>query len=144
MALGERQLAGVSVASVAVATWCAAAAGAGAGVAGLEVPLVVLLPALAAGAVLAGRRSTTVLAPGKDVVVLTAVTVAGFFAVYLAGWTTGNHETDIARLLPLGVVALTVLWPEPNILRYCLLLAVGTLLGSAAGQIGRASCRERV
>ena len=99
---------------------------------GLDVPLPLVGLALAAGvAGAAARRSTAVLPPGKDVVVLTGVTVAGFVVLYLAGWTSREHETEIARLLPLAVVALGVLWPEPNVLRYCVLLAAGTLLGGA-------------
>jgi transglutaminase-like putative cysteine protease len=120
-----------SAVAVAVATWCAATAGGGAGVGALDVPLVVLAPALVAGVVLtATRTSTQVLAPGKDVVVLTAVTAAGVLGLYLAGWTTRDHVVDVARLLPLAVVGLTVLWPEPNVLRYSLLLAAATLLGT--------------
>ena len=127
----------VAAAAVAVATCGAAAAGAGPAVGPIEVPLVVLAVALAGGvAGVAARASTTVLPAGKDVVVLTAVTVAGFIGLYLAGWTTREQAVEIARLLPLAVVALSVLWPEPNVLRYCLLLAAGTLLGTAGEQPG--------
>lgn len=127
----------VCAAAVAVATWCAAAAGGGAGVGALDVPLVVLAVGLAGGVVgAATRRSTRVLPPGKDVVVLTMVTFAGFMALYLAGWTNRDHLVEVARLLPVAVVALSVLWPEPNVLRYCLLLAAGTLLGTAGEPVG--------
>ena len=93
--------------------------------------MVVLAPLLLAGAgAAAARRSKKVLAPRRDVAVLTAVTVIGFVALYVAGWTSRAHEGDVARLLPWAVVVLSVLWPEPNVLRYCLLLAGGTLLGA--------------
>ncbi|CAA9261367.1 MAG: FIG001454: Transglutaminase-like enzymes, putative cysteine proteases [uncultured Acidimicrobiales bacterium] len=136
MAVLERRHMGVvAAAAVAVATCGAAAAGGGAAIGPLDVPLVVLAVALAGGVVgVASRASTKVLPAGKDVVVLTAVTVGGFVGLYLVGWTTRDHEVEIARLLPLAVVALSVLWPEPNVLRYCLLLAAGTLLGTAGGQ----------
>ena len=121
----------VAASAIAAATWCAAAAGGGAGVGPLDVPLVVLAPLLVAGVALtAHRRSTQVLPPGRDVVVLTAVTAAGLLGLYLAGWTSREHVVDVARLLPLAVVALTVLWPQPSVLRYSLLLAAGTLLGT--------------
>ena len=123
----------VSAAAIAVLTGCAAAAGGGAGVGPLDVPLLLLAPALAAIVVgAATRRSANVLPPGKDVLVLTGVTVAGFVGLYLAGWTSREHLVDIARLLPLAVVGLGVLWPEPNVLRYSLLLGAGTLLGTVA------------
>jgi transglutaminase-like putative cysteine protease len=125
----------VAAAAVALATLGAAAVG-GVGVARLDVPLVVLAVALATGvAGAAARRSPRVLPPGKDVVVLTAVTVLGFVGLYLAGWSDRQHITDVARLLPLGIVALSALWPEPNILRYCLLLAAGTLLSAAGAPV---------
>jgi transglutaminase-like putative cysteine protease len=127
----------LAAAAVAIATWCAAAALAGAGVGGIDVPLPLVALGLAAGVAGAGaRRSARVLPPGKDVVMLTAVTVAGFVGLYLAGWTGREHETEIARLLPLAVVGLGVLWPEPNVLRYCTLLAAGTLLGAAGEPVG--------
>ena len=127
----------VSATAVSAATWCAAAAGGGAGVGRLDLPLVLLAPALAAVAVGAAvRRSTRVLPADKDVVVLTGVTVAGLVGLYLAGWTGREHVVDVARLLSLAVVGLGVLWPEPNILRYCLLLAAGTLLGTVGGPVG--------
>ena len=119
-------MARLAVLAVAAAAWFAAAAR------GLDAPLAILGIALTiavAGA--AVRRSTRVLPPGKDVVVLTAVTVGGFFALYLAGWTDRAHQDEVARLLPWAVVVLGVLWPEPNVLRYCLLLAAGALLGAA-------------
>ncbi len=134
--LSQRHLGTIAAGAVAVTVWCAAAAGGGAGVAGLDMPLLVLAPALAGVVVVAAtRRSLHVLPPGKDVVVLTAVTVAGFVGVYLADWTSRAHQVDIARLLPLVVVALGVLWPEPNVLRYSLLLAAGTLLGTVGEQV---------
>lgn len=126
------QMAGIAAASVAVSAWCAAAA-AWLPIGGLGVGLAVvgvLLAAAVAGAL--ARRSTRVLPAGKDVLVLTAVTTAGVFAAYLAGWADKGHLVDIARLLPLLVVGLSVLWPEPNVLRYCLLLGAGTLLGAPA------------
>lgn len=126
------QMAAIATVSVAVATWCAAAT-AWLPIGGVGVPLAVmgvLLAAAAAGAV--ARRSTRVLPAGKDVLVLTVLTAAAFFAAYLAAWVDKEHLVDIARLLPLLVVGLSVLWPEPNVLRYCLLLGVGTLLGAPA------------
>ncbi|HEV2760861.1 MAG TPA: transglutaminase domain-containing protein, partial [Acidimicrobiales bacterium] len=127
----------VAAAAVAVATCGAAAAGGGAAVGPVGVPFFVLAVALAAAVVgVAARASTKVLPTGKDVVVLTAVTVAGFVGLYLVGWTTREHVAEIARLLPLAVVGLSLLWPEPNVLRYCLLLAAGALLGTAGEQAG--------
>lgn len=129
--VSTRAMGTVAAAAIAVLTGCAAAAGGGAGVGPLDVPLLLLAPALAAVVVAAATRgSARVLPPGKDVLVLTAVTVAGFVGLYLAGWTGREHLVDIARLLPLAVVALGVLWPEPNVLRYSLLLGAGTLLGA--------------
>ncbi|MGI8983682.1 MAG: hypothetical protein ACR2HM_03980, partial [Acidimicrobiales bacterium] len=117
-----RRMAGIASVSVAVACWCAAA-GAWLPIGGVGLALAVLGVCLAAGAVRgATRRSARVLAPGKDVLVLTVVTCAGLFAVYLGGWADGGRLVDGARLLPLVVLGLTVLWPEPNVLRYCLLL----------------------
>lgn len=127
-----RQMAGIAAASVAVATWCAAAA-AWLPLGGLGVALGIVGLLLAAGAGRAiARRSIRVLPAGKDVLVLTVLTAAGFFAVYLAGWADKEHVVDIARLLPLVVLGLSVLWPEPNVLRYSLLLGGGTLLGAPA------------
>ena len=115
----------VAAVAVAAATWFAAASH------GADAPLAVLaVLLLGGGAASATRRSTRVLPPGKDVVVLTAVTVGGFLVLYMAGWTDRTHQDDVARLLPWAVVVLGVLWPEPNVLRYCLLLAGGALLGS--------------
>ena len=126
----ERQMAGAAVVAVAAACWCAAAAGwipTGDSLA----PLLVLAALLAGAAARAiTRRSVHVLPAGKDVAVLTAVTCAALVGFYLLGWADRAHVVQIARLLPLGVLGLSVLWPEPNVLRYCLLLAVGTLLGA--------------
>ena len=134
---GAARMGLVATVSVAAATGCAAAAGGGAGIGALDVPLVVLGVGLLAGVVVATtRKSTAVLPLGKDVVVLTAVTFAGFVALYLAGWTNRQHLVEIARLLPVAVVVLSVFWPEPNVLRYCLLLAAGTLLGTAGEPVG--------
>jgi transglutaminase-like putative cysteine protease len=128
--LGERNMAAVAVVTVAVATWCAAAA-AYLPVGGRAQLLLygVLLAAGAARAVT--RPSVHVLPPGKDVYILTAVTCAGLLGVYLAGWADQTHLAEISRWLPVVVSGLTVLWPQPNVLRYCLLLSVGTLLGAA-------------
>ena len=123
-------MAGVAVVAVAVATWCAQAAGwFAAGYSAL--PLLVLgalLAGAAAGAM--SRPSVHVLPAGKDVRILTAVTCAAFVGVYLLGWADREHVVQIARLLPLGVLGLSFLWPQPNVLRYCLLLAAGTLFGA--------------
>ena len=129
--LGQRHMASVAVVAVAAATWCAAGAG-WLATGDAVLPLVVLGGVLAAGAGRAiARPSVRVLPAGRDVRVLTAVTCAAFLGVYLAGWTGSQHAVQLARLLPLAVVGLSVLWPEPNVLRYCLLLAAGTLLGAA-------------
>lgn len=120
----------IASASVAVAAWCAAAA-AWLPIGGVGVALAVLGTCLAAGTWRAATRAAArSLPPGKDVLVLTAVTFAGFLAFYLAGWANADRLVDVARLLPLGVLGLSIAWPEPNILRYCLLLAGGTLLGA--------------
>lgn len=125
-----RRMAGIASVSVAAAAWCAAAA-AWLPVGGVAPALGILGACLAAGAWRgATRPSTRALPPGKDVLVLTVVTCVAFFAVYLAGWVRPERLVDAARLLPLGVLGLSILWPEPNILRYCLLLAGGTLLGA--------------
>ncbi|HEX2046395.1 MAG TPA: transglutaminaseTgpA domain-containing protein [Acidimicrobiales bacterium] len=111
--------------AVAAATWFAAAAQ------GPDAPLAVLAAVLVSGvAASAARRSTSVLPPGKEGVVLAALTVAGWFVLYMAGWTDRAHHDDLARLAPWAVVALSVLWPAPNVLRYCLALACGALLGA--------------
>ena len=123
-------MAGAAVVAVAVATWSAAAAGLLANGDSLA-PLLVLAALLAGAAARAiTRRSVHVLPAGKDVAVLTAVTCAAFVGVYLLGWADRQHVVQLARVLPLGVFGLSVLWPQPNVLRYCLLLAVGTLLGA--------------
>lgn len=124
--LARGSMGGTAAAAVAAATWFAAAAQRSDG--WLAVLGVALLAGVAGAAV---RRSTSVLAPGQDVVVLTAVTVGGLFVLSLAGWTDRAHQDEVARLLPWAVVVLGVLWPEPNVLRYCLLLAAGALLGAA-------------
>lgn len=123
-------MAAVAVVAVAVASWCAAAASwlANADAVAALLVLAALLAGAAARAVT--RRSVHVLPAGKDVAVLTAVTCAAFVGVYLLGWADRQHVVQIARLLPLGVLGLSMLWPEPNVLRYCLLLAAGTLLGA--------------
>lgn len=126
----ERQIAAVASITVAAATWCAAAAvllPAG----GSTVPLLVLGGFLAAGAAGAlRRRSHSVLPPGKDVLVLTAVTCAALLGLYVVDWLSRDQIGQIARLLPIAVVGLSILWPEPNVLRFCALLALGTLLGA--------------
>jgi transglutaminase-like putative cysteine protease len=126
----RRLLVRLATGAIATATWCGAAAAGGA-----RAPTLVLIAAaLVLAAVRAGSRpSTNVLAPGKDVVVLTAVTVAGFVGLYLLGWADSSHLTDIAHVLPIGVLGLAVLWPEPNVMRYSLLLAAGTLFGAELG-----------
>ena len=128
--LAERQMAGVAVVAVAVATWCAQAAGwfaAG----DSPVPLLIMGALLAGAAARALTRSSVhVLPAGKDVRILTVVTCGAFVGLYLLGWADREHVVQIARLLPLGVLGLSVLWPEPNVLRYCLLLAVGTLFSA--------------
>ncbi|MGI8808463.1 MAG: transglutaminase TgpA family protein [Acidimicrobiales bacterium] len=134
--LTARRMGVVAAAAVAVATWCAAAAGGAVGVGPFELPLPLL--ALILGAIVVAtalKGSPPRLPPGKDVLVLTGVTVAGFVGLYLAGWTGRNHLVDIARLLPLAVAGLGLLWPQPNILRYCLLLGAGTLLGTVGGPV---------
>jgi transglutaminase-like putative cysteine protease len=125
-----RRMAAIASASVAGAAWCAAAA-AWLPVGGVVLPLAILGACLAAGAWRAAARpSPRVLPPGKDVLVLTIVTFVAFFAASLAGWVGADRLVDAARLLPLGILGLSILWPEPNILRYSLLLAGGTLLGA--------------
>ena len=126
----ERHVAGVAVIAVAAATWCAQAAG-------WFAANDTALPLLVTGALLAGaaaramrRPSVHVLPAGKDVGILTAVTCAAIVGVYLLGWADRDHVVQIARLLPLGVLGLSLLWPQPNVLRSCLLLAAGTLFGA--------------
>ncbi|HEX3621670.1 MAG TPA: transglutaminaseTgpA domain-containing protein [Acidimicrobiales bacterium] len=121
--------------AVALAAWFSATAQGGAGVGALGVPPVVLAAALAVGvlATAARRPALRVLPAGKDAVVLTAVTVAGGGALFLAGWTNGQHVSAVARLLPLAVAVLGLLWPEPAVLRYCLVVCAGSLLGAAVG-----------
>lgn len=122
-----RLLVTLATVGIALATLFGAAASAEGSVSTLVIVAVGLIFAVArAGA----RRSTSVLPPGKDVVVLTAVTVLGLVAVYVAGWNTSRHLVPIAQLLPIAVMGLAMLWPEPNVLRYCLLLASGALLGT--------------
>lgn len=121
--------------AVAVAAWLAATAQGGAGIGSFGVPGPLLALALIPGvaATVARQPRRRVLPPGKDVVVLTAVTVLGAAALYLVGWTNGEHVAAIARLLPVAVAVLAVLWPEPSILRYCLVVVGGSLLGAAVG-----------
>jgi transglutaminase-like putative cysteine protease len=128
--LAERQMAGVASVAVAAATWCAAAAGM-LPTGGSALPLLLLAGFLAAGAAGAlARTSVRVLPPGKDLLVLTAATCAALLGLFVADWLSRDQIGQIARLLPIAVVGLSILWPEPNVLRYCLLLAVGTLLGA--------------
>lgn len=123
----------VAALAVALATWCAAAALGGAAVASVTIPGVVLALALLPGTVYsAGTRSARrVLPEGRDTLFFTAVTAIGLGVLYLAGWTNGAHVGQVARLLPLAVVALSLLWPQVSVLRYCLLLASGSLVGVA-------------
>ncbi|HEX7277295.1 MAG TPA: transglutaminaseTgpA domain-containing protein, partial [Acidimicrobiales bacterium] len=128
----ERQMAAVASIAVASATWWAAAAvllppG------GSAVPLVVLGGFLAAGATAAARRrSVSVLPPGKDVLVLTAATCGVLLGLYVMDWLSRDQIGQVARLLPVAVVGFSIFWPEPKVLRFCLLLALGTLLGAPA------------
>ena len=130
--LTPRQLGGVASFAVAVTTWSAMAAcwlPAGKDL-GTLLLVGVSVAAGAAGAMAPRRRWT--LPAGKDLRVLTVVTVLGLLALYLAGWT---GRDDLARVagagfLPVVVALLSMLWPNPRVLRYCLLLAVGTLLGA--------------
>jgi transglutaminase-like putative cysteine protease len=123
----RRLLVRLAMGGIALGTWCGAAAAGGAD----AVLLALLAGALVVAVLHAGDSpSTDVLAPGKDVVVLTGVTVAGGVALYLLGWADSSHLTDIAHLLPIGVTGLALLWPEPNVMRYSLLLAAGTLFGA--------------
>jgi len=80
------------------------------------------------GHALVARR---ILPVGRDAWFFTALTTVGLGAFYLGGWTNSAHVGPVARLLPLAVVGLSVLWPHANVLRYSLLLAVGTLIGTA-------------
>ena len=123
----RRLLVWLACGGTAVATVCGAAAAATARPA---TPAVIAVGLCFGVRRAVGRKSTSVLPPGKDVVVLTAVTFAGFLALYLAGWTSGPDVANVAQLLPVVVMGLTFLWPEPNVLRYSLLLAAGTLLGT--------------
>lgn len=130
--LARSAMGAVAAAAVAVATWCAAVAYGGPAVGDVEVPAALLGVALAAGAAgAAARRSANVLPPGRDVYVLTGVTVVGYVGLYLAGWADQDHLGEITRILPLAVAGLGLLWPEPKVLRYSLLLAAGSLLGGA-------------
>ncbi len=126
----RRLLVRVATGAIALATWFGAAAAGGARAATLALIAVGLLLVVVRAA---ARTSTSVLPPGKDVVVLTAVTVAGFVGVSLAGWADSSHVGDIAHLLPIAVMGLAVLWPEPNVMRYSLLLAAATLFGAEVG-----------
>lgn len=128
----ERQMAAVASIAVAAATWFAAAAAllpAG----GSTVALLVLGGLLAAGAGGGMRRRTVrVLPPGKDVLVLTVGTCAALLGLYLLDWLSRDQIGQVARLLPIAVAGLSIFWPEPNVLRFCVLLALGTLLGAPA------------
>lgn len=124
----------VAAAGVALATWSAAAAAAG----GRSVVLAVLAAALVVAVWAAGTQWSTALLPeGRDVVALTAVTVAGVVVVYLAGWGDIAHRRELSLLMTAGVVVLAPLWPAPNVLRACLLLAAGSLIGVPAGPLPR-------
>ena len=128
--LTPRQLAGVASCAVAVATWSAMAAGwLSAGKRLLPLLLLGLVLVAGAAGAMAPRRRWT-LPAGKDLLVLTVVTVLGLLALYLAGWTGREDLVRIAGYLPVVVAALSILWPDPKVLRYCLLLAAGTLLGA--------------
>jgi transglutaminase-like putative cysteine protease len=125
----------VAATAIALAAWLAAAAQGGAGIGSVGIPPVMLAVALVPGVVATAlrRSSARVLPEGKDVVVLTAVTVLGAGILYVAGWTDAAHAAAIARLLPVAVAVLALLWPEPSVLRYCVVLSGGSLLGAAVG-----------
>ncbi len=132
----------VAAIAVALATWSAATAVGGAGAGAVAVPGVVLALALLPGVAGAGRHpagghpgnsglARRILPEGRDAWFFTALTTVGLGGFYLAGWTNSAHIGPVTRLLPLAVVGLSLLWPHVNVLRYSLLLAVGTLVGAA-------------
>ena len=125
----QHRMAGVASFSVAVAAWSAALAislpAGGRPLAGFVIVGAML--AIAVGVVLAGRTVVS-LPAGKDVLLLTCVTAAGVVAVNMAGWASREHVGQIAYYLPLVVAGLSVFWPAPNVLRYCVLLTGGALL----------------
>jgi transglutaminase-like putative cysteine protease len=116
--------------STAVATWSAGAAQwLPAGESPLALVVLGVALALAVGAVVI-RRVLWTLPAGKDVLLLTGVTTAGLLFTYVAGWANREHLGQISQYLPVIVAVLAGFWPQPNVLRYCVLLAGGTLLGA--------------
>jgi transglutaminase-like putative cysteine protease len=116
--------------STAVATWSAGAAHwLPAGESPFALVVLGVALALAVGAVVI-RRVLWTLPAGKDVLLLTGVTTAGLLFTYVAGWANREHLGQVAQYLPVIVAVLAGFWPQPNVLRYCVLLAGGTLLGA--------------
>ena len=91
----------------------------------------VVLAAAVAAAV--SREPRNVLRPGGEEKALAVVTVVGLLALFLAGWADIERVVDVAKVLPVVVAGHITLRPAPKVLRFCLLLAVVTLLAGVRG-----------
>ncbi|HVL05216.1 MAG TPA: transglutaminase-like domain-containing protein [Acidimicrobiales bacterium] len=131
--LAQRRLGAAAAAAVGVSAWCAAAAaGDAAGWTGGPLVFIGVVLAAAVRAALS-REPRRVLRPGGEEKVLAVVTVVGLLGLFLAGWADMQRVVDVAKVLPVVIAGLSVMWPAPKVLRFSLLLAVVTLLAGAGG-----------
>lgn len=127
-------MAALAMVAVACAAICAAVAAGGLRLGGVAVPVPVYATALVATtAVAAARMGRRRIDPSTAGKVVAGVTGVGAAVLYLAGpRTLADNLEGIGALMALAVVPVSVLWPEPTLLRYSLLLGVGSVLGGQA------------
>ena len=128
----------IATAATAAAAAFATVALGTAGVAGARVsPLVyalALLPGLAMGA--RGRPAIALSARDHNRLLLS---LSGALVLALLGLGVSrsiDHLDLIAGVLGLAVVPLSLLWPRPGVLRFCLLLSGGVVLATSAEGVG--------
>jgi transglutaminase-like putative cysteine protease len=120
--------------ATAIAAVCATVALGGAGGGGVLVPAWALALGLLPGVVLAGARPQRP-TPATHRQMRLVVTFTGVVALLLylgGGPPTLDRLTTVARLGILSVLPLSLLWPAPTILRYCLLISAACLLGAGS------------
>ncbi|MFN2503042.1 MAG: transglutaminaseTgpA domain-containing protein [Acidimicrobiales bacterium] len=121
-----------AIATAAAAVFTVAGLG-GAGAGGVLLPPVAVAVALLPGLFLvATRPERRVLEPGRDLRLLILLTGAGALIWYVTSQNLGTGGlSTTARLAILAVVPLSMLWPAPTVVRYCLLLSAAGI--AAAG-----------
>lgn len=124
----------IAAIATAMAAACATVALGGAGVGGLLLPPVAivlgLLPGLALARTHPDRRTP---ATGREMRLVITFTGVVVLLLYLVGGPASPERlASLARLGILCVLPLSLLWPAPTILRYCLLISVACLLGAGS------------